>query len=205
MPILYPIACMNYFILFWVYKILLTKHYQKTNSFNEELPQFGMFYFKVGVGLHLIVSAFMFTNTSIVDGRKIELVSQFEEFVVQYGVFNSFSHPLVERFSQGVGLVYLAFIIAVILIYFCSVFSVQIIGVLYFLICCGGCHGRKQQKVEAELRMQQMHHIGFDSVSHDILKDLRLSQLEKLYERSHMERTRLNEMDPATFNSKVSV
>lgn len=48
-----------------------------------------------------------------------------------------------------------------------------------------------------------MHHIGFDSVSNDILKDLRLSQLEKLYERAHMERTKLSEMDQDDFNSKV--
>jgi hypothetical protein len=27
LPILYPIGCLNYFILYWVYKILLIKHY----------------------------------------------------------------------------------------------------------------------------------------------------------------------------------
>lgn len=124
MPILYPIACLNYFILFWVYKILLTKHYQKTNSFNEELPQFSMFYFKMGVALHLIIAAFMFSNTSIVDGRKIQLVSHFEEFIASYELFNMEDHPLIFRFSQGVGLVYFAFILVLIIAYLCSVFSV---------------------------------------------------------------------------------
>jgi hypothetical protein len=33
-PILYPVAFLNYMILYWVYKILLIKYYRKTVSFN---------------------------------------------------------------------------------------------------------------------------------------------------------------------------
>lgn len=38
MPILYPVACINFFIIYWVYKLLLIKYYRKTVSFNQDLP-----------------------------------------------------------------------------------------------------------------------------------------------------------------------
>ena len=34
LPVLYPVAFLNYLILYWVYKILLIKYYRKTVSFN---------------------------------------------------------------------------------------------------------------------------------------------------------------------------
>ena len=38
MPILYPVASVNFFIIYWVYKLLLIKYYRKTVSFNQDLP-----------------------------------------------------------------------------------------------------------------------------------------------------------------------
>jgi hypothetical protein len=40
LPILYPFACIFFFILYWVYKGLLLKYYEKTTRFNEQLPLF---------------------------------------------------------------------------------------------------------------------------------------------------------------------
>jgi len=38
LPLLYPFAAIFYFVLYWVYKGLLIKYYEKTTRFNEELP-----------------------------------------------------------------------------------------------------------------------------------------------------------------------
>jgi len=34
MPVLYPVAVINFTFLYWIYKTLILKHYQKTSSFN---------------------------------------------------------------------------------------------------------------------------------------------------------------------------
>ena len=64
-PLLYPIACVFYIILFWVYKFLLLKHYQKTSRFNERLAVLSVSYIKYGLLFHMIVGCFMYTNSRI--------------------------------------------------------------------------------------------------------------------------------------------
>lgn len=63
MPILYPIAFVNYFILFWVNKALLLKHFRKTSTFNQDLTNYTIFFFKVGIVLHVLMAALIYTNT----------------------------------------------------------------------------------------------------------------------------------------------
>jgi hypothetical protein len=45
LPILYPFACIFFFVLYWVYKFLLVKYYKKTTRFNEEIPVESLSYF----------------------------------------------------------------------------------------------------------------------------------------------------------------
>lgn len=62
LPMLYPIGCLNFFIIYWVYKTLLVKYYQKTISFNQDLPIYSVRYFKYAIYFHIVMAAFMYTN-----------------------------------------------------------------------------------------------------------------------------------------------
>ena len=69
-PILYPIACFFYAVLYWVYKILLLKFYQKTYIFDEELAIFSLKLIKYGLLFHMVIAAFMLTNSKILSSAK---------------------------------------------------------------------------------------------------------------------------------------
>lgn len=66
MPVLYCIAVINFFLLYWFYKILLVKSYQKTTAFNHELPMFSIGLFKVGLVMHLFFTLFMYTYSKLI-------------------------------------------------------------------------------------------------------------------------------------------
>lgn len=65
MPILYPIAMVSFMLLYVIYKTLLIKYYTKTTAFNQELPDFAIFYFKIGIFIHVIMAAFIFSNENL--------------------------------------------------------------------------------------------------------------------------------------------
>ena len=62
MPVLYPIGFLSFSILYWVYKVLLTKHYQKTSAFNQEIAFTTIYLFKTALFFHIAVTAFMYSN-----------------------------------------------------------------------------------------------------------------------------------------------
>ena len=66
LPIMYPLACIFYTVLFWVYKFLLLKFYAKTTNFNYELPLFSTSYIKIGIFFHIIFGGLMVTNSEII-------------------------------------------------------------------------------------------------------------------------------------------
>lgn len=76
LPMLYPIAYLNFVILFWVYKTLLIKFYQKTIAFNQDLPNYTIRYFKVAVFMHLVMAIFMYTNRDILTSSTLEKYSE---------------------------------------------------------------------------------------------------------------------------------
>ena len=110
MPILYPVACVNFTIIYWVYKILMVKYYRKTVSFNQDLPIYSIFYLKIGIVLHVCMALFVLSNEEIVSAK---LFDNLEE---AYGVDNSPDKDLsggkafTHRFTTGVGLMYLKFL-----------------------------------------------------------------------------------------------
>lgn len=67
LPVLYFISFFNYIALYWSYKFLFSKYYQKTIDFNEGLPMYITQYIKAAVGLHFIVTFFMLTNRDIME------------------------------------------------------------------------------------------------------------------------------------------
>ncbi len=65
LPILYPIGCLSFAVLYWVYKFLLLRYYQKTTMFNEDLAVFSLRLVKLGLLWHLFITAFMYSNSKI--------------------------------------------------------------------------------------------------------------------------------------------
>lgn len=62
LPILYPFACVFYFVLYWVYKGLLLKYYARTTKFNEEIPIQSLGWVKFGLIMHLFIGSIMLSN-----------------------------------------------------------------------------------------------------------------------------------------------
>jgi len=71
LPALYPVGCLNFFILYWAYKILLLKHYKKTTAFDAQLPILSMNKFRVALVLHIAFSLFMFSNSNILSAKNL--------------------------------------------------------------------------------------------------------------------------------------
>lgn len=61
-PVLYIIAIVNFIVCYWVYKLLLVKHYQKSTEFDENFCMHTISYFKISIMWHVGVSLLMFTN-----------------------------------------------------------------------------------------------------------------------------------------------
>ena len=65
LPILYPFACIFFFVLYWVYKFLLIKYYKKTTRFNEEIPVESLNYFKFAILMHILIGGAMISNSNL--------------------------------------------------------------------------------------------------------------------------------------------
>jgi len=74
LPALYPVGCLNFFILYWVYKILLLKHYKKTTAFDAQLPILSMNKFRIALVLHIAFSLFMFSNSNILSAKNLAYI-----------------------------------------------------------------------------------------------------------------------------------
>ena len=64
-PVLYLVAFLFYTVLYWVYKFLLIKFFQKTSKSNENLAVKSMSYLKYGIVIHMIIGGLMYINISI--------------------------------------------------------------------------------------------------------------------------------------------
>jgi hypothetical protein len=158
MPILYPVAFLNYVILYWVYKILLIKYYRKTVSFNQDLPNFSIYFFKVGIVFHIIMGAFIYTNKNILTSN---LLNVYEE---QAGVTSladeyaksdvGFVMMLIQRFTSGIGILYLVFTVLLIAMFILrntvGVIIGQLFSALFKLICCCCIKSEAQLEKDAE-------------------------------------------------------
>lgn len=117
LPVLYPIAFLNFFFLYWIYKGLLVKYYQKTIAFNQDLPIYTIRYFKFAVFFHVIMAAFIFTNHHMISSERLDEVAtpvtdQASSYSSEYGAAGgAVTVSLSARFSRPIGLVYLIFII----------------------------------------------------------------------------------------------
>ena len=143
MPVLYPIGCLNFFVLYWVYKYLLVKFYSKTTSFNHKLPLFTINFFKVGIILHLILGSFMFSNSNILSAKNLiylKWVSKTLDGLAKEVRVDQF--VFFERFSSGLALLYFLFVLFLFLMWLFQKVTLAILSkifsVLVYIICCGG-------------------------------------------------------------------
>ena len=65
LPVLYPIGCLSFTAMYFVYKALLIYFYQRTVQFNENLALKSIDYIKWGILFHMAIGAVMITNTDI--------------------------------------------------------------------------------------------------------------------------------------------
>ena len=74
MPALYAIGCLNFTVLFWVYKYLLLKQYTKTTAFDQKLCIESMSLFKYAVIFHLFFGAWFYSNSNILSAQNLALL-----------------------------------------------------------------------------------------------------------------------------------
>ena len=131
MPCLYPIGCLNFFILYWVYKYLLLKQYCKTTSFDQQLCISSMSLFKYAVIFHLFFGAFFFSNSNILSAQNIAYLQWIKIKLSNIESFKPIeNNKLFDRFTEGIGLMYFLFVILMVLLY---LFDSIVIALLYKL------------------------------------------------------------------------
>mmetsp|Transcript_1780 Transcript_1780/g.3134 ORF Transcript_1780/g.3134 Transcript_1780/m.3134 type:complete len:279 (-) Transcript_1780:417-1253(-) len=183
LPILYPFAFLFYLLLFWVYKLLLLKFYQRTNRFNEELPIKSLSYMKVGLILHLLVGGFMVTYSELLPRDSQEQFDGFTESLAAE-TDNPFLSKVLERFTaREQGVLYLVSIIifSLLIILKNSLFTLiyrvlKLIARTCYSCMCSVCAGPLETEKESQ--------------SKDFFLDLNLHFLESLLVRANLEKER---------------
>jgi len=138
-------------LVYWIYKILLVKHYSKTVAFNEDLPLLSINYIRIGIFFHLFEGAIVFSNSKIISDDQIKMFSKitnsFDTSVLDVGDSLSSNSHYFDRFSKGIGFMYLIFTLMIIFYMllktvFYGIFK-AIFLVAWNFLTCGGQKGLK--------------------------------------------------------------
>ena len=168
LPILYLVSCLFYFILYWVYKILLLKFYQRTVKFNEGLAVYSIKYIKYGVFFHMVIGGIMYSNSRIMQGEEAERLADLIE--------RSGSDFLDDRFDSAHSQLYAAIFVLVVFLYFLYQFLDKLlVRLIYNLLFCQ-CFS-KQRKTFSSINFMK----SAENSSDDILRELLLVLLVILY------------------------
>jgi len=179
LPMLYPIALLNFVILYWVYKGLLVKFYKKTVAFNQGLLYSGIRYLKFAIWFHLVMSCLMYTNHGLLTSDLLDnyagdlrrqLLSNVQDRSGAAALFFA-------RFLTPIGLVYIIFAILVLLGGFLKKTLIKLLGAL-----CEACCKKSEKQIEAEKIVKAAQ--GLDVFSEDYIGDVRVPPLCDLYKRS---------------------
>lgn len=184
MPVLYPIGCLNFFVLYWAYKFLLVKHYSKTTSFNHKLPLFTINFFKIGVILHLGLGAFMFSNSNILSAKNLYYLKWVQEELGEVAKeVRVDQYVFFERFSSGLALLYFLFVLLLFLMWLFQKVTLAILSklfsILIYIICCGD---KSKNQIRSEEQQQKQ-----EATSQDILVECSIDVLGKWYNRLYEE------------------
>lgn len=114
LPFLYFIGFATYFIQYWVFKFLLLKFFKKTVSFDDELPKFSIFYFQIGIVLHIMFAGFIFANSSLIPSswKGLEEMPMGENTYKQALERNA----VLFVYSEGLGILYFTLIILILVV-----------------------------------------------------------------------------------------
>ena len=211
MPILYPIAVINFMFLYWIYKALILKQYQKASSFNQDLPFLSIYFFKAGLILHVLWTVFMFTETQLLTvdiTAAMGKISQSyaEKYVkirasvlagVSYGDETRFLSA--ERFTSGVGILYLLYLVIMIAFYVFRKTLILLLEKLCLALCPKCCCRARDHVHDAEARDQELA-AGLDTYSRDFLADLRMGTLADKYRKAVVDFHDAQQYEVAEFN-----
>ena len=196
LPILYPLGMVFYIILYWVYKGLILKYYQKTTSFNERLAIDSISYIKYGLVVHMLVGGFMYTNSRILSSSNELKLQQISDYVnlIKNRYFN-------DRFSTAYSQLYAAVFIVIIIIYLFKSVIINFFGsIVYRILCCTCCMKRRKSITETKSVVE----------SEDIYSDLSLINLAEFYKRVagdlnyYKDMLATNNYDKTKFDSNTS-
>ena len=191
MPILYPFGCVFYAVLYWVYKFLLLKYYERTNRFNEELPIYTTGYIKIGLVLHGIFGGFMITNSRLIPpGDKVDRTLVLNS--TPSAAFSSSSGVLAEleaRFlASSFGTTYLLFWVCVIVWLIARPTILELVAALF------GCLGKFCEKTE---ELSGAH-------SEDVFKEVAFKPLDDYYDKASDELREVAAEDAPRFDPAES-
>ena len=122
-PALYVIAIVNFIVCYWVYKLLLVKHYQKSTEFDENFCMHTISYFKISIMWHVAVSLLMFTNFHTIQSSRIPEQYRTKAYEYSSDLFKDNPEMLAialsiqKRFQEPIGFIYVCFIIFLFICY----------------------------------------------------------------------------------------
>jgi len=205
---------MHFIFVYVIYKSLFLKHYRKTGVFDEMLPINTIWYLKFGVFMHLCMGAFVFSNSNILSEGAFTMINDYKDQALAAGgvsdlggkpkkvptaaelkTMDEDSFLVVEdkswtdRFTSGIGILYLVFFILVIVAYiFKKTFIAlviwivaKILYIVFYILTCKCLRGKVDRRASAK-KME-----GKDNYSNDLIADLKLGSLLKFYDRVKLE------------------
>lgn len=99
--------------------------------------------FRVALVLHVAFSLFMFSNSNILSAKNLTYVKWVQDELVQYEKYLPLeAEHFLSRWTAGVGLLYLLFVLWLVIFWFVYTFAFRILSVVFrmvmYIICCGG-------------------------------------------------------------------
>lgn len=167
LPVLYPLSMVFYIILYFVYKLLLFKFYQRTSKFNEQLALYSIGFIKYGLLFHMIVGGFMYSNSRILAASTEEALQELTGYISI--LHNNF---ISSRFKSTHSQLYLAVFVLLVLIYLFQTIILSFVKQIFVkFLFCGICRKKQATAVIDEV------------TSEDIFRELSIASLTDLFKR----------------------
>lgn len=173
LPILYPFACVFYMVLYWVYKFLLLKYYEKTTRFNEQLPLYTTNWIKIGLILHGIVGGLMITNSNLLPPDDINKNPE-EQYILAYGTFYQ---------KMEIRFLYKPYSVIYVFFWFC-VFVWMVAQATVLKVVFGVCGCICSKLIDLVSKDEENKAEAF---SNDFLQEVSIQTLIDLYDKAHDE------------------
>ena len=138
-----------------------------TSSFDQELPIMGIYFFKIGLVMHICWTVLMFSEPYLLT---IDLQAQIQILDVELSIGNNDKGFFTgKRFFSGVGILYIFYIVVLLVLYILRNTLIRFLSKI-----CENVSLFKKYSISKES----------DSLKHDILVDLRIETLIDLYKKT---------------------